>query len=157
MFLLNSRLGLFTATPRRFDRKGLHDGKHTFSRSYGVILPSSLARVLPRALGYSPRPPESVCGTVTSVSKRPARLFLEAWDHSVVGHTATSSPLEVEWHPVCPFRVLGHPSTGLSRLNNPPARAYPSPSPLKLAHRGGTGILACSPSSTPFGLDLGTD
>ena len=155
MFLVNSRNPRFSATPSRSRSKSLHDRRHTFFRSYGVILPSSLARVLPRALGYSPRPPESVCGTVTSVQL--ARLFLGAWDHSVAGHTATSSPLEVEWHPVCPFRVLGHPSTGLSRLNNPPARAYPSPSPLKLAHRGGTGILACSPSSTPFGLDLGTD
>jgi hypothetical protein len=39
---------------------------HTFSRSYGVSLPSSLTRVLSRALGYSPRPPESVCSTVTT-------------------------------------------------------------------------------------------
>jgi hypothetical protein len=38
---------------------------HPFSRSYGVILPSSLARVFPRALGYSPRLPVSVCGTGT--------------------------------------------------------------------------------------------
>ena len=38
---------------------------HTFSRSYGVNLPSSLASILSRALGYSPRPPESVCGTDT--------------------------------------------------------------------------------------------
>ena len=34
------------------------------SRSYGVILPSSLTRVLPSALGYSPRLPVSVFGTV---------------------------------------------------------------------------------------------
>ena len=33
------------------------------SRSYGVILPSSLTRVLPFVLGFSPRPPVSVCGT----------------------------------------------------------------------------------------------
>jgi hypothetical protein len=155
VFLVNSRNPRFSATPSRSGSKSHHDRRHTFFRSYGVILPSSLARVLPRALGYSPRLPESVCGTVTSVQL--ARLFLEAWDNSVLGHTATSSPLEVEWRLVCPFRVLRHPSTGLSRLNNPPARAYPSPSPLKLAHRGGTGILACCPSSTPFGLDLGTD
>src|SRR4029079_13112143 len=42
-----------------------HDGGHTFSRSYGVILPSSLERLLSSALEYSSRPPESVCGTVT--------------------------------------------------------------------------------------------
>ncbi len=38
---------------------------HAFSRSYGVILPSSLTRVLPIALVYSTRPPVSVCGTGT--------------------------------------------------------------------------------------------
>ena len=56
MFLLNSRLGLFTAAYLR---------RHPFSQSYGVILPSSLARVLSSALGFSPRLPVSVCGTGT--------------------------------------------------------------------------------------------
>ena len=37
-----------------------------FSRSYGVILQSSLTRVLPSVLGFSPRPPVSVCGTGAS-------------------------------------------------------------------------------------------
>lgn len=40
--------------------------KHPFSRSYGVILPSSLTRVLSLTLGFSPRLPVSVCGTGTS-------------------------------------------------------------------------------------------
>ncbi len=61
VFLLNSRLGLFTAAPA-----GLHPQEHPFSRSYGVILPSSLTRVLPSTLGFSPRLPVSVCGTGTS-------------------------------------------------------------------------------------------
>ena len=39
--------------------------EHPFSRSYGVILPSSLTRVLSRALGFSPHLPVSVCGTGT--------------------------------------------------------------------------------------------
>ena len=54
MFLLNSRLGLFTAAIFRW---------HPFSRSYGVILPSSLTIVLSLALGFSPHPPVSVYGT----------------------------------------------------------------------------------------------
>ena len=37
--------------------------RHPFSRSYGVILPSSLTRVLPFVSGFSPRPPASVSGT----------------------------------------------------------------------------------------------
>jgi hypothetical protein len=39
--------------------------EHPFSLSYGVILPSSLTRVLSRALGFSPHLPVSVCGTGT--------------------------------------------------------------------------------------------
>ena len=54
VFLVNSRLGLFTAAPLR----GL-----PFSRSYGVILPSSLTKVFPLVLGFSPHLPVSVYGT----------------------------------------------------------------------------------------------
>src|SRR5690625_745704 len=57
MFLINSRLGLFTAAS--------HHEKHPFSRSYGVILPSSLTRVLPLTCGYSPCLPVLVWGTGT--------------------------------------------------------------------------------------------
>ena len=56
MFLVNSRLGLFSAALFR----GL-----PLSLSYGVILPSSLTTVLSLALGYSPHPPVSVYGTGT--------------------------------------------------------------------------------------------
>ena len=56
MFLLNSRSHLFTAARLR---------GHTFSRSYGIILPSSFSRVLPSALEFSSHPPVSVCGTAT--------------------------------------------------------------------------------------------
>ena len=58
MFLVNSRLGLFTAAL---------SPEHPFSRSYGVILPSSLTIVLSLALGFSPHLPVSVCGTGTSL------------------------------------------------------------------------------------------
>ena len=47
----------------------LHCGQHCcwlpFSRSYGVILPSSLTRVLPFVLYFSYHLPVSVCGTGT--------------------------------------------------------------------------------------------
>ena len=56
MFLVNSRLGLFTAATLLW---------HPFSLSYGVILPSSLTIVLSLALGFSPHLPVSVCGTGT--------------------------------------------------------------------------------------------
>ena len=59
--MLNSRLGLFTAALGSVNLQ-----EHPFSRSYGVILPSSLTRVLSLTLGFSPRLPVSVCGTGTS-------------------------------------------------------------------------------------------
>src|SRR5699024_6495536 len=42
-----------------------HLEKHPFSRSYGVILPRSFTRIVPLTLGFSPRLPESDCGTGT--------------------------------------------------------------------------------------------
>ena len=58
MFLLNSRQSHFTAT-----LQSLHLRGYPFSRSYGVMLPNSLTRVLPFALVYSTHLPVSVCGT----------------------------------------------------------------------------------------------
>ena len=54
VFLLNSRLGLFSAA---------HLREHPFSLSYGVNLPSSLTTLLPLALESSSYLPVSVCGT----------------------------------------------------------------------------------------------
>ena len=54
MFLVNSCLGQFSAAYSR---------RHPFSRSYGVILPSSLTMLRPSALGFSPHLPVSVYGT----------------------------------------------------------------------------------------------
>ena len=63
VFLVNSRSHRFFATHSssivHFTLLG-----HTFSRSYGVNLPSSFSRVLSSALEYSSRAPVSVCGTV---------------------------------------------------------------------------------------------
>ena len=50
MFLVNSRLGRFTAPGRRFPRAGVHVRRDPFSRSYGAKLPSSLAEGLPFTL-----------------------------------------------------------------------------------------------------------
>ena len=54
MFLLNSRLGHFSAPPVK---------EGPFSRSYRAILPSSLATDHSSTFGFSPRPPVSVSGT----------------------------------------------------------------------------------------------
>ena len=63
MFVVNSRLGLFSAAVNSSGGKHLHHQRPSFSRSYGCILPSSLTRVFPRTLGFSPRLPVSVFGT----------------------------------------------------------------------------------------------
>ena len=54
MFLINSRLGHFSAAILRW---------RPLSRSYRTNLPSSLAVIHSSAFGYSPRPPVSVSGT----------------------------------------------------------------------------------------------
>ena len=85
MFLLNSCLGQFSAAwfPR-----------HPFSRSYGVILPSSLTMLLPSALGFSPHPPVSVYGTGTYNS---IAAFLGTWLTRFVTSFHSTSRLRIIW------------------------------------------------------------
>ncbi len=52
--------GLFSAAAQSSNSICLHPRRPSFSRSYGCILPSSLTRVFPRTLGFSPRLPVSV-------------------------------------------------------------------------------------------------
>ena len=138
MFLINSRLGLFTAATSLW---------LPFSRSYGVILPSSLTRVLPFVLEFSSRLPVSVCGTGTYLA-----AFLAGADscasllYSVPRH---SSALRLAYfttsQPYC-----------LDALFHPRAHTI-SPCHCVIISFGSTGISTCCPSSTPFGLDLGPD
>ena len=69
LFLCLTRFPIFDHLPADFRLKQdvykRQLSRHPFSRSYGVILPSSLTRVLSFVLGFSPRPPASVCGTGT--------------------------------------------------------------------------------------------
>lgn len=60
VFLLNSRLGHFSAAGLCFGSKCHYTSRLPFSRSYGDNLPSSLTRVLSRALESSSHPPVSV-------------------------------------------------------------------------------------------------
>ena len=156
MFLVNSHNPRFSATSQRSEREALHEDRHTFSRSYGVILPSSLTRVLSRALGYSPRPPESVCGTDTKGALYAAFLG-SLGSPSVPVEDRTSSPLG---YAVCRLSLSGpgKPSYGLERAHPSGALGLPYSVPAYFnAILGGAGILTCFPSPTPLGLGLGSD
>ena len=84
MFLLNSCLSLFSAACIR---------RHPFSRSYGVILPSSLTMLLPPALGFSPHPPVSVYGTGMIYT---IAAFLGTWLMSFTTLLRSTSQLQIE-------------------------------------------------------------
>ena len=73
VFLLNSRLGRFTATAPSDGGKPRYPERHPFFRSYGIIMPSSLTTFHSFTLGYSPCPPVSVYGT--DVCSNPEQSF----------------------------------------------------------------------------------
>ena len=121
MFLVNSRLGLFAAASRR---------RLPLSRSYGVILPSSLTTLLPLALGFSPHLPVSVCGTGTLAY---LRAFLASEHHGLPYYISV------------PFAaVYQRRGSAISKC----------PSNLSF---GGYGISTVCASTTPLGLALAPD
>src|SRR5699024_1690215 len=138
-----------------FDKQSLgpvHCGfslkKHPFSRSYGVILPSSLTRVLPLTFGYSPCLPVLVSGTGTCNLIRGVSRQCGIWNFG----TKFPSPSQLE--------IVGRMflSNSLTAWAHTSIRAHSisscvSPSFKRL--RGSTGISTCCPSPTPIGLSLG--
>ena len=124
--MVNSRLGLSSAAGSGSLRMGVHQLRPSLSRSYGCILPSSLTRVFPRTLGYSPRLP-------VSVLVRAGCLSLEAFLGSVMrgssAHPRVRLPVSPEPHAegICLLRGL-QPSTGYSssRLPLSPASLHRS-------------------------------
>ena len=83
--MVNSRHRLVTATSSSSDREDLHHQRHTFSRSYGANLQSSLTTVLSSALVFSTHPPVLVWGTDFSFT--PLAAFLGS-----MGSLATFQP-----------------------------------------------------------------
>ncbi len=108
----------------------VHIQGHPFSRSYGVILPSSLAGVLSSALGCSPRPPVSVCGTVSP--KISLRGFSRQPGISHFMPYGSYSPLGVMKERIC----LSLPPTGLNRdVQHPDGLPFCVPPSLKRSPR----------------------
>ena len=137
MFLLNSCLGQFSAACSR---------RHPFSRSYGVILPSSLTMLLPSALGFSPHPPVSVYGTGTVQT---IAAFL--------GSRLTHFPTLVRYasHLWVARRFFQpYPSCACPWIPFQVVLSFCVPTVLLYCS---TGISTCCPSATPLGLALGPD
>ena len=136
--MLNSCLSLFSAATFRW---------HPFSRSYGVILPSSLTMLLPPALGFSPHPPVSVSGTGTA---RTIAAFLDTW--------LTCFPTLSSVHVTSSDCTADLPSVLLPRLyaafHSAPMRSTYVPTVLSYCSAG---ISTCCPSTTAFALTLGPD
>ena len=103
------------AEPCVFDKQSpgpFHCGQHCcwrpFSRSYRSILPNSLAMNLSSTLGFSPRPPVSVCGTGGHACKRLAGFL------GSLLRDAISSPGGLEYYrlsaPAAYFTTAGIPT-----------------------------------------------
>ena len=139
MFLLNSCLGLFSAARPPW---------RPFSRSYGAILPSSLAVLLPPALGFSPHPPVSVYGTGAYGA---IAAFLGGC-HACFA-TLSFAPLHASG-----LLHGAFPPCGLLRLHRSfhsrPTLRFRVPAVLSIR---GAGISACCPSATRPRLALGPD
>ncbi len=103
MFLLNSCLGLLSAA--RFPG-------HPFSLSYGVILPNSLAMLLPLASGSSPCLPVSVCGTGPLYA-------IAAFPGSHPGHFAGFMPAPLHASALLQGFFLLHSSCACTGISSP--------------------------------------
>ena len=138
---------------RSVDVVGFIKNPHTS----GIVL-SSLTRVLSSALGFSPYPPVSVCGTGTSWTT--TRDF--SWKLCIDPLTCRSetsssaSPLGSNLAfvarsllPNQPTGLHRHPIAGGPSILRPPSSSNISQSGIE--------ILIYLPSTTPFGLVLGPD
>ena len=111
-------------------------------------MPSSLTRVLSFVLGFSPRPPASVCGTgaLTIVSTFSCQRGFTCFP------TCISVPITAQL--TSAYFTTESPNR-LDRLYHQPAHAILLCQCF--AHKGGTGISTSYPSPTTIVLGLGPD
>ena len=141
MFLINSRLGLFSAATSRSYSFIITVSWHPFSQSYGVILPSSLTKVLSRALDFSSHLPVSVCGTGTCDLSRSFSRQLGIGQFVTI---FTPHHLSAYCRPDLPDR----PPTGLDPLDQRRAVLILLCHSIPQTIAGSTGILTSCPSPT---------
>ena len=113
-------------------------------------MPSSLATVLSLTSGFSPCPPVSVL--VRAAMESSLETFLGSWHH-VLQYLSKDVPLPItSYIPLTHFTVsLLYASTTIHSV------AHTSLLRHSFISIAGTGISACFPSTTPFGLALGPD
>ena len=121
-----------------------------FSRSYGVILPSSLTRILPFVLEFSSRLPVSVCGTGTSTTFSNFSRQCRFINFPTIFAPHQRNSLRQGYFTPCHYLALAVLFHSL-RFDYLPV------SLLHLSGLGGIRISTDCPSSTPFGLNLGPD
>ena len=150
--MLNSRLGLFTATPFGFRRAAFHLLR-------APLLPK-LRGQFAEFLSQSFLKRLRILSSPTCVGLRYGHQInsLEAFLGSM--GSATLLRLADRHHLSALTRIricLDPPPTGLHRdVHHPDGLpSYVTPSLKRLS--SGTGILTCFPSPTPFGLGLGAD
>ena len=113
-------------------------------------MPSSLATVLSLTSGFSPCPPVSVL--VRAAMELSLETFLGSWHH-VLQYLSKDVPL-----PVTSYIPLTHFTVSLLyALTTIRSVAHTSLLRHSFISIAGTGISACFPSTTPFGLALGPD
>ena len=151
MFLVNSRHGLFTATPSSFTGEPLHPtGAHLFPK-----LRCQVAEFLND--GYLER--LRILTSPTCVGLRYGHMFGSlrsfSWRHGINQFTR----LGLSSHPseLMTLRIFQeHPPTGANQdVHHPDGLSFRVPPSLK-RFTCGAGILTCFPSPTPLGLGLGT-
>ena len=138
MFLVNSCLDLVIATLKL---------RHSFSRSYGVILPSSLERIASRPLVFSTYLPVSVM--VQAFFNYDSASF--SWKYDLDHFSAVALCIHVLTLNV--FSIYHC----LERLNREPSSGWFSLLRPSISIKNGTGILTRYPSTTLFNLVLGPD
>src|SRR5690606_21636495 len=129
VFLLNSRLGRFSAASFGQDPHGIPTyRRHPFSRSYGVILPSSFSMTHSSTLGFSPLLPGSVYGAVGSCACVRGFSRRHSWGTFGVVRRPLRDPVSPLTPRIClrgqatPFhRDVQHPTVLL--LPRPPLRS----------------------------------
>ena len=112
-------------------------------------MPSSLTRVLSFVLGFSPRPPASVCGTgtLTIISAFSCQRGFTCFTTYIFAPCHGSALWSAYFTTPQPNR--------LNRLYHQPAHAILLRQ--RIAHKGGTGISTSCPSPTTSVLGLGPD